>query len=313
MDKILYFFAVTILPLSLGGLSTKLGLLQEKRSKLLFLFGILFLETPIILLILWKLKVKDNYVLLPVLAFCLVCLAGILGFLFSKRLFTDIRQRGTMTFSSALSNQGFLMGGFICYLLYGDAGYSLSVIYILYFHFTIFFVCFPLARYFSVSQKQSVIKMIVSNLWDIRSLPILAILFGVTLNYLQIHYFKAFDLFLKNLIPFATFFFMFAIGMQLKFSFSYFTVKEVHILAIIKFILTPTLAYFLVKVLAIQGLPAKVIFIESFTPAAAYSIMITSLFNLDSDLASKLFVSSTLIFLFTIFPSILVLLQILPF
>ena len=155
--------------------------------------------------------------------------------------------------------------------------------------------------------------MIANNLWDIRSLPILAIIIGIVLNYFKFHYFKAFDTFLENLIPFATFFFMFAIGMQLRFSFSYFTCKEVHVLAVIKFILTPTLAYLLVKIFAIQGLPAKVIFIESFTPAAAYSIMIASLFDLDSELAGKLFVSSTLIFLFTIFPSILTLLQILSF
>lgn len=304
---------MTFLPLSLGFLARRQGFLKEERGKFLFLIGMIFFESPIVVLILWKLTLNRDYLYLPLLGFSLVLFAGLTGFGFAKKLFREKKEQGAMVLASALSNQGFLLGGFICFLFFGQEGYALSVVYILYFHFTIFFICFPVARYFSSSETISLLKMIRNTLFDIRSLPMLALIFGVLLNLLNVPFSEQLTGILDFVIPFTTFYFMFSIGLQLRLEFSYFFRREAYIIWLIKFILTPLLAYLIILYTGMKGLVAKIIFIESFTPAAAYSIMISTLFDLDKALASRLFVTSTLFFLFIIFPIVVFLLNVLTF
>jgi len=73
-------------------------------------------------------------------------------------------------------------------------------------------------------------------------------------------------------------------------------------LAIIKFMIVPLVAIVIALLLPIGEKVRAVIIIQSFMPAAIYSVVTSILFRLDSRMASSLFVFNTVLFLFVVLP-----------
>lgn len=285
-----------------GYIAREKGLINEEKSRLIVLTGVLFFESPIVLIVLWKFSIKPSLVILPVLGLLLAILSGVAGYLISKNSLKNQLSLGAFTLSSSLSNQGYTMGGFICYLLHGEYGYGLSVIYITYFHLFVYLIGYPIANYWSNSKKISIPKQILNNLKDIRFLPVYMMITGLVLNVMNVEHPIWSEQFIRFMIPPASFIVLFAIGLQMKFSIKIFKNSIVYKLFFVKFVVTPFSALALIKFLSLESIIKNVIFIEAITPSAIYSIVICTLFELDRQLATTLFISSNLFFLVFIFP-----------
>lgn len=300
--KFLVFFTITIFSLGLGYLFRKKGIISKDTSKVFVLIGVLFFESPIVFLVLWKFSISKEFVFLPVLGLIHALLGGVLGYFVSKKNSLPIPKLGAFTFSSALSNQGYTLGGFICYLLLGEYGFGLSIIYLVYFHLLVYLVGYPIANHWRKTKNLSLLTQILSNFKDIRFLPVYTLLLGLFLNITGVPYPEWSGSFVQYMVPPATIIVLFAIGLQIEFSFSYFREKNIYYLFFIKFIVVPLFAILFLNFLSFNTIAKKVVLIQAIMPSAIYSIVISTLFELDSQFAAMLFVTSNLFFLIVVFP-----------
>jgi predicted permease len=88
-----------------------------------------------------------------------------------------------------------------------------------------------------------------------------------------------------------------AIGMTLKLRRIALLIKPILSLCIIKFVIIPCIAAAAVFLFygSFSPLAAKIIIIQSFMPAAIYSVITANLFGLDRDLVNSLWISSTVL------------------
>jgi predicted permease len=110
------------------------------------------------------------------------------------------------------------------------------------------------------------------------------------------------------LIPADTALYLIAIGSQLTLSAPRPWLASCWAMSGIKFLYTPLIAWGLVQLLRIDGLPRQIILLESATPVAVSPLVLPLLFGLDRDLANALWLFTTLACL----PVWLLLLPLLP-
>lgn len=300
--KFFIFFAITIISLATGYLMKGRGIFTEKNSKLFILIGVLFFETPIVFFALWNLSITKEFIWLPASGFILTLCMSAISFFIAKLKNLENRKIGAFVFSSALSNQGYTMGGFICYLFYGEKGFGLSVLYLLYYHLFVYLLAYPLANYLSENSEKYFVNQITQNFKDIRFLPVYMMLLGLALNGFGISAPEWSSTLIGYMIPPATAVILFAIGIQINFSMDAFKEAMVWKLLFLKFFISPILAIAFFQLVCLDGISQKVIFIQASMPSAIYSVVISNLFNLDKTLATKLFISSHIFFFLCIFP-----------
>jgi hypothetical protein len=75
-------------------------------------------------------------------------------------------------------------------------------------------------------------------------------------------------------------------------------------LACVKFVLVPLAAILTLRYVTLDPRVEMVILVQSFMPAAIYSVVASVLFDLDAELASTMFVWNTLLFLMGVLPAL---------
>lgn len=300
--KLLYILLFFFVPLLSGYYSKKLNFIQETKVKFIFLFTVLLFESPIFMTVLWGVRLKPEHTILPIFGALLTFFGGLIGYIFSVFIFQKKSSKGAFLFASALSNQGYTMGGFICFLLYGEYAYGLSAIFLSYFYFVVYLVAYPIARIIGEKESISIREQILNSTKDIRFLPVVATFIGLFLNLLNIPRPEIMPRLIEISVPIASFLVMFAVGIQVEFDFKSFYSKPAMYMYFVKFILFPLVAYIVFQFIPIGNIEKKVVYIQSIVPVAIYSVIISRLFDLDSVLAMKLFISSTFVFLFIVFP-----------
>ncbi|MBN2298898.1 MAG: hypothetical protein JXM72_09900, partial [Deltaproteobacteria bacterium] len=73
-------------------------------------------------------------------------------------------------------------------------------------------------------------------------------------------------------------------------------------LSVIKFLMVPAAAFLVLSIVNMESNVEAVILIQSFMPAAIYSVVASVLFDLDTRLASNLFVLNSIAFLILVLP-----------
>ena len=73
-----------------------------------------------------------------------------------------------------------------------------------------------------------------------------------------------------------------------------------------KFIILPAITIIVLQFIDLPAAVKSVILIESFMPAAVYSVVASIIYDLDSKLASRLFVLNTVFFIIAVLPLMMV-------
>jgi predicted permease len=127
--KFIVFQASIILPFAAGFSIRKRFGDPAAASKTLIRTNLIFFEPLIALWTIWGLKPGIEMLSLPVSGF-IIALTGLgAGFIIAKIIGLAGRKRATFIISSSIANQGFTMGGYLCYLILGETGLGLSYIY----------------------------------------------------------------------------------------------------------------------------------------------------------------------------------------
>jgi len=223
------------------------------------------------------------------------------GFLLGKISLPLINAEGktriSFLISSSLANHGFTMGGFICYLLAGEKGLALSAIFLIYFMPYTIFVIFNYAR-FNSSGKKTTLKGFIFN---VQNLPLAAAVAAVLLNLSGIKRTEI-NLTIDPVVMAAVALNYFVLGININISSLKYFRADHYIIAAIKFLIIPAVTSLVLQFVDLDRDIEKIILIQSFMPAAIYSVMTSILFDLDTELSSSIFIINTLIFIMLVLP-----------
>lgn len=294
--KYLLFQGLIIIPFLAGYYRRHSFKSPDLLSKKLVNFNLVFLEPPVVLWTIWGLDFFNDLIYLPAAAVLLV-LAGMLsGYIFSPIPGLTGKRKAVFLISSGMANHGFTMGGFICYIFLGEKGLGLASIFTSYFMPFLFLVIFPFARFASKGRNAD----IKESLFTLRNMPFYAFIIAVVLHILGIKrsgYFPV-ELFLMISIPL----YYFTLGFTFRTGNIMGMIKSSSSLAFIKFFLLPLITFAVLGAFDIDASVRAVILIQSFMPAAIYSVVSSILFDLESEFASGLFVINTVVFIIAVLP-----------
>jgi predicted permease len=298
--KFAIFQLVIILPFLAGSFLKNRLKNPERASKSLITVNLTLIEPPIVIWSIWGLALNAEMIFLPVSGVFL----AVSGFIIGKLAVHKMRLTGTdaktIVISSSLANHGFTMGGFLCYLFAGEQGLALSAIFLIYFiPFTFLFIF----SYANVKDRNQVFQwaFVKDLLFSFRNMPLYAVFIAIFIRLTGINrpdvYFP-----LDILLILSIALYYFTLGINFKFNDLHFFKKEHVFLAAQKFILLPAITFFILEFIAISDAIKMIIKLQSFMPAAIYSVITAILFDLNARQASGLFVVNSILFIFLVLP-----------
>lgn len=297
------FQMVIIVPFSLGYFTKQRYANPEAFTKRLIRLNLTAIEPLIVLWSIWGLNLTAELFLLPLAGVLMVTAGMIMGIVLASVMRLESHSRATFIISSSLANHGFTMGGFLCYLFLGEKGLGLSFIFIAYFMPFIFLVIFPYAR---LAQSGAHLRpsFIKDFLVSPQNMPLYAIMAAIFLKLCGIErpaiFFPTDALLMISIgLYYFTLGINFTIGDLNAFN------RDNMLLCAVRFIAVPALAVIVLARVHLDPATEAVILIESFMPAAVYSVMSAVLFSLDIKRAASLFVFNTVVFLAGVLPCLI--------
>ena len=272
----------------------------------------IFISPIIILNSLWSLKFQSKiYWFAPLIYVIIMLLSLIPSFIYAKIKNLNQSDKGSLIASALFSNTGVTLGGFVCYLLFGEKGLYFSSLYISSFLPFYYLVAFPMMNHFSststFSIKQSIIKLFTE---PTSSSPITFIITGIILNLLKIHRPQLLNYLVTHIfIYISTIGYSFSIGLGIQIGKSLKYIRYSFFIAFIKFIYNPIVAFIILYLSGYSNLenpiPSRVILVESFMPTAIMSVVLVKIFNLNEDLANASWLVTNLIAI-AVFPFLVI-------
>ncbi len=269
--------------------------LSQISGKLVLLNLTLF-EPPLVLWSIWGLSLHKELAVLPAAGLVMVVCGFLLGRAVESWLTPNLIYRKAFVISASLANHGFTMGGAICYLVIGEKGLALASIFILYFiPYTFLFIFFYAGM--GGDRRPFTFWKLLNFLVNIRNMPLFAALLAMLFAALGVER-PAFAFPMMPVLSLSIGLYYFTLGTNFDVGDLNPIRKEHGLLAGIKFLIIPLLTFSALRHLALDAEIEQVIRIQSFMPAAVYSVVTSVLFHLDTRLTSSLFVVNSLIFIF---------------
>ena len=300
ITRFILFQLMIVIPFAVGTFSRRRSAGSQQTTKQLIRLNLIFIEPFIVLWSIWGIELSRELFLLPVSGVFLVLAGGLMGLVIAPVLRLERRSGATFKISASLANHGFTMGGFLCYLFMGEEGLGISFIFLSYFMIYLFLVIFPYAGLASGERNVS-IGWVRDFFLNLRNMPLYAVFAAIGLQLGGVSRPQIFfPIDLLMLISIAIYYYTVGINFSLGGRLKYWAPNLA--LAVIKFILVPLAAFGLLQLVPLSGIPARVIMLQAFMPAETYSVVSAVLFDLDSELASNMFVFNTLFFLIVVLP-----------
>ncbi len=315
-EKLLFLIVLIAGSIGAGYLGRRLGV-GQRTARVLMYIVVTVPYTLVGFLSIWVLDFRIEFALLPVFGLAIMCAGLGGGAAFARALHMERRSAGAFVLVAGASNLGFTMGGFVNYALFGEQGLAIAAMYTMFWNVGMVLVLYPIARHYGYAGGEPLWKLIVANFWDIRSLPLLSVLTGLTLNLCgapRPAFFGRALVFqldsLGLLIIAGAILSFFTTGLRLHFAHLHLHRRLYVIVAGIKFILMPLVGAVLVGAMCLIGRPIpppgwQVVLVQASTPAAIYAVVISNLFDLDDRLASIIFVVNTATYLVVVLPVLL--------
>lgn len=298
--QLIGFQLAIVVPFVIGSLLQRNFPQVSKIAAKIVLLNLIVFEPPIILWSIWGLALRGEMFFLPVAGLIMVMFGFYLGRLMTPLLSGDALHRKVFVISASLANHGFTMGGVICYLFLGEKGLALSAIFILYFiPFTFLFIFFYAG---SDSSAHGInFRYLFDFIVNFRNMPLFAVTVAIALRFMEVSR-PALDFPLNTLLAISISLYYFSLGINFKAGDLNPLSREHGLLATIKFIIIPIITFVMLQMVDLSADIRQVILIESFMPVAVYAVITSVLFNLNTRLASSLFIVNSTMFLTALLP-----------
>jgi len=313
--KLLVTVALIVLSMAGGYLARRYGLLRERVAGWLMIVVAVFGYPLVGFLSIWATPLGGAEFWLTSQAVVHMAVMTVIGLGVGRLLTRDRGEFGLFGIASAIGNNGFTMGGFIVYLLYGETGLGLANIYFLLFGPAVIVMHYPIARHYSTDRPGgSLGRLLLRSIFDWRSvgLPMTVVAIWLSMAGVPrpavIGEYGVLDVLMFTLTPIA----YFAIGLRLHATYVVKTWRMVLALAGIRFLAGAAVGLGLLALTALTPwplrwgtLPVNVCLIESFVPMAVTVVAVANMFHLKPREASLLFVANTLMYLVLVLPLVM--------
>jgi predicted permease len=296
--KFIIFQIIIIIPFLAGFFINKKIENPVLISKKIILIDLIILEPVIIFWVIWGLTLGRDQLFLPAAGLIMVVTGFFLGKLSLPLINASGKSRVSFLISSSLANHGFTMGGFICYLLAGEKGLALSSIFLIYFIPYTVLVIFNYARFHSSGNVKLKLKDYIFNA---QNFVFVAAIAALILNLSGIKR-ASVNFPIDPVVMAAVALNYFVLGININISSIKIIRADHYIISAIKFLIIPVITSIILQIVDLDRDIEKVILIQSFMPAAVYSVMTSILFDLDTELSSSIFIVNTLIFIVMVLP-----------
>ncbi len=265
-------------------------------------FGNLVLAPITAVLALWALDFSQmNLVALPVLGVAYHAIGTGLALVMARLLSMPARQRGVFLMAGMNSNLG-LIGGLLCFLLFGETGYALSSFFRVLELPVYYLAGFPAAAAMGNGQRISIRRSLRQIVTDPSLfLPISGVVLGILLSLTGVPRPAWVSNVNSLLIPLSSINIAFAVGVTLRVGAVADHLRPSMAMAALKFALLPAALWSLGRLAGLDqvdgGLPFRVVVLLSFMPVGFTAIVAATLFDLDEDLANALWFTTTVLVL----------------
>ena len=245
-----------------------------------------------VLLVLWGLHIPDpRAFLLPVIGGVMASLSALAGWGASRILRLPPRESGALVGQAMLSNVGLTHGAFVCFVVMGERGAALGSLYVSFFLIYFFTVGVAVGRYFGRDTRETSGSFLRDTLAQpVSRNPLLGVVTGLAMNLLDVPRPVFLAPVAELAVPISVAILLFGIGMTMRISTLRQYMRQCLALSVVKFVVSPILGLLVAFVFGLFATADRsllqVAFIQSFTPAAIYALVLTSLFDLDQDLAN---------------------------
>jgi predicted permease len=205
--------------------------------------------------------------------------------------------------SAMLSNRG-IIGMISVFILYGEKGYAMVRLVILFAGFMLYLIYFPIARHFySIHENTDRINQPgVKSLFNRNQAPVLGIIAGIVLNLMKVGRPHLFTVLFSAGMHISIWLYLVPIGYSID-------LKQVrgHLgnmwgILPIKFIITPFVTYLAARLVGMEGPALNIVLVLSMTPTAVTALITTKVHSLNFHLAMSAYLLTTSVYLFFIFP-----------
>jgi hypothetical protein len=230
--------------------------------------------------------------LLPLLGMLIACSTLLPARLYARHDRLTPAQTGSVLTCALFSNLGYL-GAFTAFALFGETAYGLCMLYLLFFTPCFYTLGFWIgARY---GGKTIPMGLGAAFTGELRLYPFAGMLIGLGLNLAGLPRPAALEWLNHVLIPLDTALISMAIGSQLTFEPLRPWWRPALAMSGIKFLYTPAVAWLLVQLLGLQGLPRTIVLLQASMPVGISPLMLPLLFGVDRRIANALWLWTTLL------------------
>ncbi len=313
VGKFILTVGLIVIATFVGYLARRLKIVPEKLATPIMTFIAVIGYSSIDFFAIWALELKVEQFWLPVLGAVHVVILACVGLWLGRMLFKSRSEIGLFGIASSVGNNGFTMGGFVVYLLFGEAGLARVSILGLMWIPSMVFVLYPIARNYAEGQpRRSLGKLVLRSIFDWRSVGLLVALAAIALSMSDIQRpqaiadYNVIDMLIFSLVTLA----YFCIGLRLHASQILTMKKAILTLAGTRFIIGGLVGGALATVIAFTRWPMDeltrdIFLIEAFVPTAVTTTAVANMFRLNPREASALFVTNTVMYLLIVLPIVL--------
>jgi len=267
------------------------GRLPEARASRLVRWIVIGPSPVVLCLSFWQMNLRSLQPwLLPLLGALISASTLVPASLYARRTRLSAPQTGSFLTCALFSNLGYL-GAFSAFAFYGEAGYALCMLYLVFFTPYFYLLGFGIAAKHGGARQPSGLATAFKD--ELRLFPFAGMLTGILLNLAQLPRPQPLEVLNHLLIPLDTALYLTAIGSQLTFESPRPFLRPCLAMSVIKFLYTPLVAGALLAVFQIEGLPKRIVLIEAATPVAVSPLVLPLLFGLDRKLSNALWLFTT--------------------
>lgn len=298
---------------SAGYLSRRRGWLPETAADRMMTAVAVAGYPSIGFLAIWQTTLTLSALWLPTLAAVQTTLMALTALALGRRLFPDRAERGLVGLSCGMGNHGVTMAGFVIYLLFGETGLGLSMVYGLYTFFSLVLLSYTVAQAHSAaSPRRTIGRLMLDNLLHWRSAGLYACLAAIVLTAGDVPVpdsiarWHIMDILIFGVIGTA----YFAIGFRLHFSKLRGMGRAIIVTLAVRHIIGPLIGVALVAITLLTPWPLtdlalKIFLIQSSVSMAVTAVAVSAMFRIRAKEASALFIVSSAFYIVVGVPLVL--------
>lgn len=267
------------------------GVLNQAGAARLVRFIVMGPSPLVLCLLFWHMDLRDwRPWMLPLLGAMISAATLLPSWLYAKRAKLTRPETGSFLTCAFFSNVGYL-GAFTAYALFGEIAYGLCLLYLLFFTPCFYTLGFAIASRYG--HPKTPVGFGAAFKDELRLFPFVGMLTGAALSWAQVPRPAVFETLNQVLIPLDTAMYLTAIGSQLTLESPRPWLRSCAAMSGIKFIYTPAVAWGLVTIFGVQGLPRLIVLLQASTPVAVSPLVLPLLFGLDRRLSNALWLFTT--------------------